>query len=117
RPVLLTPVGLRPPSVSKTDLLNLKLSRLFCGLTSLTNEQILTRTIWMLSNSNNTILEIVQKQPAQSATGEKSPNTSSKLLSTNMVSEKSEKSSRKNKYSMSESNEMDTQNDTRRWKN
>ena len=29
----------------------------------------------LLSNSNNTMLEIVRKQPAQSATGEKSPNT------------------------------------------
>ena len=39
RPVLLTSVGLRPPSVSKTDHLNLELIPLFYGLTSLTNEQ------------------------------------------------------------------------------
>ena len=36
---MLTPVGLRPPSVSKTDLRNLELIHLFYGLTSLTNEQ------------------------------------------------------------------------------
>ena len=40
RPVLLTPVGLRPPCVSKTDLQNLERFRLFLSLTSLTNEQI-----------------------------------------------------------------------------
>ena len=39
RPVLLTPVGLRPPCVSKTDLQNLERFRLFLSLTSLTNEQ------------------------------------------------------------------------------
>lgn len=37
---MLTPVGLRPPSVSKTDLRNLELIHLFYGLTSLTNEQV-----------------------------------------------------------------------------
>ena len=42
RPVLLTPVGLRPPCVSKTDLQNLELFRLFLSLTSLTNEHNLT---------------------------------------------------------------------------
>ena len=45
RPVLLTPVGLRPPSVSKTDLLNLQLFLLFPSLTSLTNEQIRFETV------------------------------------------------------------------------
>ncbi|MCC8089859.1 MAG: hypothetical protein LIO55_00350, partial [Oscillospiraceae bacterium] len=40
RPVLLTSVGLRPPSVSKTAALMNKLFPFF-GLTSLTNEQIL----------------------------------------------------------------------------
>ena len=40
RPVLLTPVGLRPPSVSKTDLRFLQLFR-FLGLTSLTNVQFI----------------------------------------------------------------------------
>ena len=39
RPVLLTPVGLRPPSVSKTVIRNLELFLFFYGLTSLTNEQ------------------------------------------------------------------------------
>jgi hypothetical protein len=41
RPVLLTPVGLRPPSVSKTDLRKLELIHLFYSLTSLTNEHFL----------------------------------------------------------------------------
>ncbi|MCD8374118.1 MAG: hypothetical protein LUC20_03325, partial [Oscillospiraceae bacterium] len=41
RPILLTPLGLRPPSVSKIDSLGFRLScsRFFRGITSLTNEQ------------------------------------------------------------------------------
>ena len=42
---MLTPLGLRPPSVSKTDLQNLKLFHLFSGLTSLTNAHLSQKRI------------------------------------------------------------------------
>ena len=61
RPVLLTPVGLRPPSVSKTVLRNLELFLFFYGLTSLTNEQMHPIKIKNVSNYENISEKILQK--------------------------------------------------------
>ncbi len=57
----------------------------------------------LLLNPNNTMLEIERKQPARSATRENHPNTSSKLLSDDMITVNSEKSSGKTQYSLSDS--------------
>ena len=46
----------------------------------------------LLNNPDNKRLEIVKRQPARSATGERSPNASSKLPSGNSIAQKSEKS-------------------------
>ena len=60
RPVLLTPVGLRPPCVSKTDLQNLERFRLFLSLTSLTNEQTIEMKRYFLAYFDKLLYDVIK---------------------------------------------------------